>query len=183
MNPRTRTLWLVVAGLLVAVVASAAWGWPALLRRRQATYAMEVLGRMARGAHIYYVKPRQGEGAKRMPCQFPQGQVASTPAPSCCDPRVRMADDNRCDPSKTDWNRLIWRAIGVELTEPQPFVYRYEATGTMAEARYTLTALSDLDCDGVFATYVYEGRGDPASTPDNCLLTTHPTFRAVNPGE
>ena len=177
-------LWIVLsAALLIGVVATAAWGWPTLMRRRQATYAMEVLGRIARRAHVYYVKPRQGEKESRMPCQFPRGEVRSTPALSCCDERVRTAEGNLCDPAKTDWNRLLWRALTIELNEPQPFVYTYKASGTFKDATYTVTAIGDLDCDGVYATYTYIGRGDPNATAENCVLKTHPTFTATNPGE
>ena len=176
--------WMVIAALLVVgVVVSAVWGWPTVMRRRQATYAMEILGRIARRAHVYYVKPRLGEKGERMPCQFPQGEVRSTPALTCCDARVRTATGNQCDPAKTDWNRLLWRALAIELREPQGFVFAYKAKGTFADAHYTVTAVGDLDCDGVYATYTYEGVGDPDATAQNCVLKTHPTFKATNPGE
>lgn len=182
MKKELRPALALTAVLLLGVIATAAWGWPTLMRRRQATYAMEMLGRIARRAHVYYVKPRLGEGGKRMPCQFPQGEVRSTMAKSCCDPKVR-GEGNVCDPAKTDWDRLLWKALLMEIKEPQPFVFSYEGSGTFADARYKVTAVGDLDCDGVYATYVFEGKGDPKATAEDCVLNTHPTFKAVNPGE
>ena len=178
-----RSEYTIAAALVIVALVAAAWGWPTLMRRRQATYAMEILGKVAKSAHIYYVKPRQGAEASRMPCQFPQGEVISTPAKSCCDSSVRLEGTNHCDPAKTDWNRILWRALKVEIKEPQGFVYRYQGSGTFADARYTITAIGDLDCDGVYSTYIYEGRGDPAATADNCVLNTRPSFRAINIGE
>ncbi|HAN31952.1 MAG TPA: hypothetical protein DCQ06_10180 [Myxococcales bacterium] len=178
-----RKTYGMVAGLVVIATAMSAWGWPELMRRRQATHAMEVLGQIARGAHIYYVKPRLGDYGERMACQFPQGKIFSTPAASCCDSSVRLDGTNHCDPAKTDWNRSLWNALKVEVKEPQGFVYHYEASGTFADARYKITAISDLDCDGVYATYVYEGQGDSKAVAENCVLNTRPTFRAINLGE
>ncbi|MCO4760498.1 MAG: hypothetical protein KC502_03295 [Myxococcales bacterium] len=183
MKGDNKTWMVAAAGLLVLVLATAAYGWPALMRRRQSADAMSILGRIAKRAHVYYVKPRQGTGAERAPCQFPIGEIRSTPALSCCDERVRAEGSNHCDPAKTDWERLLWRALEIEVKEPQGFVYSYEGSGSFGDARYKVTAIGDLDCDGVYSTYVYEGRGDPKATKDNCVLETHPTFRAVNPGE
>lgn len=176
-----RPWWLAL--LVLLVLASAAWGVPELLRRRQATLALDTLGRIAQRAHVYYVKPRMTEGAGRMPCQFPRGAIRSTPAKSCCDPRVNIPGTALCDPDKVDWNRVLWKALQIEVDEPQPFVYAWEATGTLADARYTITAWGDLDCDGELSTFRFEGRGDPRATEDNCLLGTRPAFTQVGVGE
>ena len=144
----------------------------------EALEAMEGLGRVARGAAVYYVKPRGADDGLRMACQFPRGVAKVTDAASCCDPRVNLPGTPHCDPSKLDWNKPIWNALGTHIGEPQPFIWVYEAEGTFAEARYQISAYADLDCDGVFSTFRMVGQGDPKAKADDCVLTTRPSFEA-----
>jgi hypothetical protein len=171
---------LIGAAATAAVVATslavAAWGWPRLRQREAAADALRALSTLARHASVYYVKPKLGEGGMRMPCQFPQGEARSTPAASCCDPAVRLAGTNLCDPSKLNWNQEVWRALGFAPGDPQPFVFSWRAEGTMAQARFVAEAAVDLDCDGALTRFRLVGAGDPAATADNCVLHTVPAF-------
>lgn len=176
---------LLICGLLVALGGSVAFGVPALMDRRHATTAIDMLGKIAREASRHYVKPRadpQGNG--RAACAFPDGKVRSTLAASCCDPSVRLADTNLCDPAKIEWNRTLWQRLGrFQLRDPHAFVYEYEASGTFGDATYSVSAYADLDCDGVISTYRFVGKGDPNATANNCVLKTNPTFEDHNAGE
>jgi hypothetical protein len=175
-NRPARVQIVVVAVLLLAVAWTAAFGWPAVGARAHGVEAMGVLGRIARGAAVYYVKPRGQESGGRMLCQFPQGETRSSAAASCCDPAVNLAGTPYCDPEKLTWNTTIWTTIGVEVADPQPFVFHYEASGAMGDARYVVSAYGDLDCDGQMSTFRFVGKGDPASRADDCILTTRPVF-------
>lgn len=171
-----------VAVLLAAVAWTAVVGWPQVQALQHGVEAMETLGRVARGAAIYYVKPRGDEGG-RMACQFPVGTDRVTSATSCCDPAVNLAGTRDCDPRKLNWNKPIWRALDVTLDHPQPFVWVYEASGTFGAAGYTISAYADLDCDGVVSTFRLLGTGDANAKADDCVLHTTPELLIVQPDE
>ncbi len=176
---------LIVSLMLALVGASVAYGLPELLDRRHQTEAIDMLGKIARSAAVYYVKPHADEKTgDRAPCQFPPGEIRSTLAASCCDERVNLPGTNLCDPSKMEWNRTLWHALGrFQLRDPHGFIYEYKATGTFGDARFVVSAYSDLDCDGVISTFRFEGKGDPNARPDDCVLKTTPTYTATNAGE
>lgn len=176
---------LVVCALLVAVGGSLAYGVPALMNRRHATGAIDMLGKIAREASRNYVKPHADPTTgNRAPCQFPQGKVRSTLAQSCCDESVRVPGTSLCDPAKIEWNRTLWQRLGrFKLRDPHPFIYEYEASGTFGDAKFTVSAYADLDCDGIISTYRFVGTGDPNAKKDDCVLRTTPVFMQDNAGE
>ena len=138
---------------------------------------------MVRSASVYFVKPRMdAKTSQRTPCSFPNGEIRTTLAKSCCDPAVQTGG-GLCDPAKIEWNRTLWSALKWKLQEPHAFVYAYEANGTLGAARYTVSAYGDADCDGVYSTFRYTGQGGAASRPDDCIITEAPEFVAINPDE
>lgn len=173
---------IAAAILGVAVAATAAWGVPQLLRRQHEVEAIRQLARLARTASVHYVKPRPDESGNRMACQFPQGEVRTTPAASCCDPRVSDGH-GLCDPGKIEWNRTLWNTLRFQMDEAQPYVFAYEAHGTLGEATFTLSAYGDLDCDGQVSTFRFVGHGDARSSATQCVLGDAPVFESVRPDE
>ena len=174
---------VVLCILLVAVGTSLAYGVPAWLHRRHAAEAIDMLGKLSRAASVYYVKPRGDAVGDRMLCQFPRGDIRTTLALSCCDPTVSFEGGNKCDPAKIVWNRTLWKTLRFELADHHPFVYEYKATGVLGDARFEVSAYGDLDCDGVYSTFRFAGKGDPDSKHDDCVLRTTPEFTAINEGE
>lgn len=174
---------LALTALGLCTLLSMAWGVPKLIARGEESDAVRELARIARSAAVYYVKPRGDEKVGgRMLCQFPPGHIRSTLAPSCCDKTV-TAGSYRCDPARIEWNRTLWKALHFQILGPQAFVFEYEAGGTLGEARYTVSAYGDLDCDGTMSTFRITGRGDPRSTPTDCLVLPETTFEAIHPDE
>lgn len=175
---------LVIAAVAVgSAVFALAFGVPRLLQRARQDDALRVLTQLVRSASVYYVKPRViAKTSDRAPCAFPLGEIRTSMAKSCCDPAVANAD-RQCDPAKIEWNRTIWSALKWKAEEPHDFIYAYEGTGTFGDARFTVTAYGDADCDGVYSTFQYVGRGGKDSRPDDCVLTDTPTFTAVQPDE
>lgn len=170
------------AVLIVAVVATAAWGVPILLHRQHETEAIRQLARLARSASSYYVKPRAEETGGRMLCQFPPGEIRTTTAKSCCDSAVNDGHGH-CDPARIEWNRSLWNVLHFQMTEAQPYVFEFAAQGKLGEATFTVSAYGDLDCDGQFSTFRFVGKGDARSTPTDCLLGEAPRFEAFSPDE
>ena len=178
--PRAGSVALAILG--VAVVVTAAWGVPILLRRQHETEAIRQLARLARAATSYYVKPRADETGGRMLCQFPQGEIRTTVAMSCCDKTVNDGQD-RCDPAKIEWNRSLWNVLHFQVNEAQPYVFEFAAHGKLGDARFTVSAYGDLDCDGEYSTFRFVGQGDARSTPTDCMLGVAPRFESVLPDE
>ena len=172
----------ITAGLGLATVATLFIGVPILMRRAHAQEAILNLAKLVRIADVYYVKPKPGADGERMVCQFPQGEIRSTLAKSCCDPSVNDGE-GRCDPKKIEWNRSLWKTLKFQLDEPHWFVYEIKATGTLANATLEVSAYGDADCDGHFSTFRFTHQGDPSVRLDNCVLNTQPNFVAIDPGE
>ncbi len=173
---------MVAAILALACAVSIAWGVPVLMRRAHAQEAILNLAKLVRISDVYYVKPKLGEGGERMICQFPQGEIRSTLAKSCCDPSVNDGE-GRCDPAKIEWNRSLWKTLKFQLDEPSWFVYEFKASGTLGNATLEVSAYGDADCDGHYSTFRFTHHGDPAARADDCLLTTQPEFVAIDPQE
>lgn len=78
--------------------------------------------------------------------------------------------------SKNDWAADPgWSCLEFEMTAPQYYQYRYERRGDA----FTITAIGDLDDDGVLATFVARGRVDPGSH----RLRIEPVIDQTNPNE
>ena len=117
-----------------------------------------------------------------MICQFPQGEIRSTLAKSCCDPAVNDGE-GRCDPAKIEWNRSLWKTLKFRVDEPHWFVYEVKATGTLANAALEISAYGDADCDGHYSTFRFTHHGDSGARLDNCVLNTQADFVTIDPDE
>ncbi len=170
-------------GATAALAFGAAWGIPALMERAAQDEALRELSRLVRSASVYYVKPKLKAGtSERAACAFPSGQIRTTLAASCCDPSVTDGQ-GRCDPTKVEWNRSLWAALRWQLSEPHQFVYEYRASGAMGEATFEVSAYGDQDCDGIYSTFRYLGKGSSQAKADDCILTDTARFEAFQPGE
>lgn len=173
---------VIAAVLVLATAVSLFLGVPMLMRRAHAQEALLNLAKLVRISDVYYVKPKPGEGGNRLICQFPQGDIRTTMAKSCCDPSVNDGS-GRCDPKKIEWNRSMWKTLKFELDEPHWFVYEYKASGTLANATLEVSAYGDADCDGHYSTFRFSHHGDAGARADNCVLDTQPEFVAIDPNE
>ncbi len=171
------------AVLVVAAALTASLGVPRLLQRQYQDEALRELARLSKAASVYYVKPKMDpKTSLRAVCAFPQGEIRTTLAKSCCDPAVGDGE-GLCYPAKIEWNRTLWGALKWKLQEPHAYVYEYKASGELGAATFTVSAYGDLDCDGEYSTFRYTGRASALSKPDDCLITEAPVFEAFNAGE
>jgi len=174
---------IATTALVAAATLTAAVGVPRLLQRQHQDEALRELARLAKSASVYYVKPKMDpKTSLRAVCAFPQGEIRTTLAKSCCDAKVGSGD-GLCEPAKIEWNRTLWGALKWKLAEPHAFVYEYKGSGELGAATFTVSAYGDLDCDGVYSTFRYTGRASAQSKPDDCLLTEAPTFEVIDAGE
>jgi len=89
--------------------------------------------------------------------QFPKGRSGPTPAQSCCG-----QPSNKCAVTQDWMNDPVWSALDFQIDEPNLFQYSYESDGKTVH----VTAVGDLDCDGVAATYTLDmasENGNPTS--------------------
>ncbi len=133
--------------------------------------AHDALDRMYRGASHYFETPRVNEYGHRIDCRFP-APAPWTPAGSCCGSEGGPdADgDGRCDSDPYAWSLPTWSALMFERSDPHRCVYSFESGGTGKDAWFKAQARCDRDCDGETANYSIEGRADPASSPQECLI-------------
>ncbi len=138
--------------------------------------ANEMLERLKRSAKRYYTNPRVDENGLPATCAFPVSAPLTPAGKSCCDPKLDRDGDNRCDAAPAAWKHPAWSALGTfgrggfAMTDQHYFQYKFESSGTLKDARYTITAQADLDCDGVLSTFRVQGTGDPNATKDECNI-------------
>ena len=73
--------------------------------------------------------------------------TAMTPTASCCGHR-----GDKCSPDEANWNGT-WRTLKFALDDPHYYRYQYTVTAT----GFAVTAVGDLDCDGVLSKFEMSG--------------------------
>jgi hypothetical protein len=53
----------------------------------------------------------------------------------------------------SEWQHPTWQALRFEPRDPHNYSYQYDAMGTAPALRFVVTAIGDLDCDGVRSTF------------------------------
>lgn len=61
------------------------------------------------------------------------------------------------DPNPALWEHPTWQALNFEVDDSHYYVYQYDSSGVGENAQFTASAFGDLDCDGVFSTFVRFG--------------------------
>ena len=61
--------------------------------------------------------------------------------------------DQQCDLDSEVWQTPTWATVGFTPDGDHRYVYATSSSGTGADASLTVTAHSDLDCDGVQSTF------------------------------
>lgn len=78
--------------------------------------------------------------------QFP-ASTPLTPTPIPCGTRARTAPEV--------WSsQPSWAALGFSVNAPHRYSYQIQSEGVGATAQFTISAFGDLDCDGVYSTFV-----------------------------
>jgi len=136
--------------VLIAIVAITVAGCSDDLKKRKVTETKMVLGKMTIATKTHAAE----FGA------FPIGVSKQLPTPEKPDAVMKGccgSPTNKC-PVSTEWaSDPIWTKLGIALTEPMLYRYKYESTDGKA---FTITAEGDLDCDGQSAIYTLTGSLD-----------------------
>ncbi|MBR58321.1 MAG: hypothetical protein CMH54_09905 [Myxococcales bacterium] len=145
--------------------------------------AIDNLDKLYKGAVIYFTSPRVNREGGLIPCQFPDGGAAGglTPAPGpdgkhpCCG--IADADgDGRCDSNPNVWADHAWPVLSFQMTDQHYYAYAVESSGTLGDAKITISAYGDLDCDGVWSTFQKIGFADEGSSRVECSVKGSSAF-------
>lgn len=169
---RTDTLEMLATPVLAAVAIPA---FVKYTKRAKSAEALENVERIRRAVEYYYETPRVDASGNVLPCAFPPATELTPPGSPCDEPDKRYPGDAAA------WSAPGWKAADFALTEPHRYRYRIETTGTGKDARATVTAVGDLDCDGVWSTFERVLEVDPDA--DGCALKTSPGFFIENETE
>ena len=97
------------------------------------------------------------------------GRACSLPKISICIPADSSCSQN-VDEEPQEWNRLALHAMGSLKNDTDAFRYCLQADGEGKDARFTVSAYGDLDCDGIYSTYQRVGRFDEYARDDECVI-------------
>lgn len=137
---------LFVVGILATVAVPAFINY---MKKAKTTEAQLQLNKLGKNAKVYFVTT----------AEFPIFDQPLTPPASCC------STGGKCPVSPSAWQTPAWQAMDFEIDEPH--LYRYSFKGT--KDAFEATAVGDLDCDGVEATYhlhVTTQSGNPVMSID-----------------
>jgi prepilin-type N-terminal cleavage/methylation domain-containing protein len=147
---------LMVVVAIIGVLASIAI--PAFVmnaRKAKSTEAFVQIRRVYLASRAYIMDARMGRGSSaQMNPQFPESEV-TTPAGSCCG-----FPGFKCPPDPSQWTSATWQALMFSVDDPHFFRYEYDSTGAAgagAGSNFTMRAVGDLDCDGVYSTFEMYG--------------------------
>jgi type II secretory pathway pseudopilin PulG len=122
-------------GMLAAIAIPAFMDYTKKAKRTEASLQ---LNKLSKNAKVYY----------SINAELPKGEVALTPAESCC-----KSPGIKCVPTATTWASPVWQSLDFQIDEPHLFRYSYKSDGKTL----TATAVGDLDCDGTEIAWTLSG--------------------------
>ncbi|MEE2786530.1 MAG: hypothetical protein VX589_04260 [Myxococcota bacterium] len=108
---------------------------------------MARLSDLADAQRLYYRSQNLDRGQARF--AGPAPAVPGDPKLTLCDNAVPQP----VTPSNQTWSHPVWRALNYAPTSDLHYAYAIEAAGQGQTAHFTIRAIGDQDCDGVYATF------------------------------
>jgi hypothetical protein len=150
------------------------------MRRAKTTEAIDQLDKLYKGASVYYSTPHVTKHGVKLPCQFPSNQGVTPVEGTCCSSNglggPDVDQDDRCDHNPSAWDESTWAALSFQMNDQHYFVYSFDSEGTGANAKMTITAHADLDCDGIMSTFQRIAFGDKDNNFGECSLSGAPAM-------
>src|SRR5205823_4702955 len=109
------------------------------------TEAVENVRKIAEGARAYYEEHHE----------FPPSVRLSPARGTCC-----ASPGQKCVPDPTLWENPTWKALRFSMDVPHYYLYEFKSTGTGKDAKFSVAAHGDLDCDNTFSTFEMVGGVD-----------------------
>jgi len=89
-----------------------------------------------------------------VPAQFP-ASIPRTPSEIPC--------GTAAQPDYELWSAPTWEALNFAVSDEHYYSYQYDSAGTRVGSTFTASAFGDLDCDGVYSTFVRIGEVVPGN--------------------
>jgi hypothetical protein len=162
-TPLGRSYDSAVGGMVPTVAAigvAAAVAVPAFTKYTKKSKTSEARANVKKlydGARVYYMDPQVAAGSlQRSDPAFPaEATPVTPPLGSCC------AQGGTCLPDPALWTHPTWTQLQFSVDHPHYYSYQYEPSPDGQS--FTVRALGDVDCDGVYATFEMYGVIDPAA--------------------
>lgn len=159
----TLTELMVVVGVIGILAAVAIPVFSGYTRKAKTGEPHETLHAIFRGAQTYFEKEHTPPGATAPLSQhFPAPSVGPTPALGTC-----CAAGGKCPPDRAQWQSdPVWGADGLDfsLEKSHYFMYSYTVSDNPGAQDgsngFTASARADLDCDGIYSTFMLLGAVD-----------------------
>jgi type IV pilus assembly protein PilA len=150
-------LMIVVAiiGILAAVAIPAFMKY---IRRSKTVEAANNISKMYQSSVAYFESEHANLAQQIVDKQFPDKSGGANPAMGKCCP-------NKCDPAAyvASWQTPTWAALNFSVDDPFYYSYQYDSAGTNGAAAFSAWAFGDLNCNGVFSTFMRGGHIDAAN--------------------
>ncbi|MBK07842.1 MAG: hypothetical protein CL932_24115 [Deltaproteobacteria bacterium] len=148
---------MIVVAILGILAATAIQGYRRFLWKSKTTEAIINLKQIAQSSVVYYQSERSKNGVAQ-PNTFPS--IVFTPAKPPCFGGVALYK-----PDYSEWKKAGWEELNFGLTKAHYYRYRIVSTGVGKNAVFRAEAQGDLDCDGVFSSYIVRGEVDSEIGP------------------
>ena len=170
------------SGVNVLPIVAAAIAIPSSIkarRRAKTTEAIDQIDKIYKGATVYFQDPKNdpAQPDQRLPCQFPES-IPCTPAKSPCD---YPGGKYPASATKGQWD--AWAPLSFEMTEPHYYQYCFESSGTGSSAAFTVSAIGDLDCDGIKSTFRRMAIGAESAVPGECTFRGSSAYTKIQETE
>jgi len=171
---------MIVVAILAILAVVAVPAFVKYMRRAKTTEAIDQLDKIYKGAALYYTTPHVNNVGTKLNCQFPTNQGVTPVEGTCCSTGglggPDTNNDDRCDSDPALWNTNTWSSLNFQMSDEHYFVYSFDASGTLDNAGFTVSANADLDCDSVQSTFQRMAFGDPQANKAECTLRGSAAF-------
>jgi type IV pilus assembly protein PilA len=136
-------MYLVYGGLAAAIAIPA---FVKYMRRSKATEARHNVKQIAAGARAFHEQRRKAGRRFAFPATTPW-----TPAEECC------KRGGRCAPDASVWNHPTWKTLHFSVAGAHYYQYRFVSEGKGKQAKFTVEARGDLDCNQTHSSFRLHG--------------------------